>query len=180
MGRTFLVLAVIGAFVLGSIATGAIVYADDNDDSKGNPLKKIVKLLKQILTAIEEQEVNVVVDEVTIANTEPIEVTGSLTSNPVCPAENVQHWTSFQVDFANDPHNVKHPTEPQLSGGLFLNIPITGSEIVTHSNAAQKAADRLNDLGYFVDDNGTPRPVEESEVHAGLNDPSFSTICAEN
>jgi len=57
MGRTFLVLAVIGAFVLGSIVTGTIVYADD-DDKKGNPLKKIVKLLQQILTAIEEQGVS--------------------------------------------------------------------------------------------------------------------------
>jgi len=43
MGTTFLVLAVIGAFVLGSIATGTIVYADKNDDSNGNPLKKNLK-----------------------------------------------------------------------------------------------------------------------------------------
>jgi len=53
MGRTFLVLAVIGAFVLGSIATGAVVFADKNDDSNGNPFKKIVKELKKISTAIE-------------------------------------------------------------------------------------------------------------------------------
>jgi len=54
MGRTIWVLAVVVAFVAGSIVTGTLAFAD-NDDSKGNPLKKIVKLLKQILTAIEEQ-----------------------------------------------------------------------------------------------------------------------------
>ena len=44
MTRTILVLAVIGAFVLGSIVTGAMVYADKNDDSNGNQNKlKIMK-----------------------------------------------------------------------------------------------------------------------------------------
>ena len=52
MGRTFLVLAVIGAFVLGSIVTGTLAFAG-NDDSEGNPFKKIVKELKKISKAIE-------------------------------------------------------------------------------------------------------------------------------
>jgi len=43
------------AFLAGSIATGVMVYADKNDDSNGNPFKKIADLLEQILDAIEEQ-----------------------------------------------------------------------------------------------------------------------------
>ena len=31
------------------------------------------------------------VTEVLVTNTEPIEVTGSLTSNPACPEGNIQH-----------------------------------------------------------------------------------------
>ncbi len=34
-------------------------------------------------------------DEVIVVNTEPIAVTGNISSDPACPAENVQHWNKI-------------------------------------------------------------------------------------
>jgi len=52
LGRTIWVLAVVVAFVAGSIITGTLAFADPDDDEK-NPFKKIVNQLKKIVKAIE-------------------------------------------------------------------------------------------------------------------------------
>ena len=51
MGRTIWVLAVVVAFVAGSIVTGTLAFADKDD--KGNPFKRIAEQLENIAMAIE-------------------------------------------------------------------------------------------------------------------------------
>jgi len=45
MTRTILVLAVIGAFVLGSIATGTIAFAQDGDEGGGPPEEESTSII---------------------------------------------------------------------------------------------------------------------------------------
>jgi len=122
------------------------------------------------------------VTEVFVTNTEPIEVTGSLSADPVCPAENVQHWLNIQ---ATPLEQIQHSSEPTIVQEVFyLPVLTMGSELVTLDSANEKVADRLNELGYFVND-PTPRPVEENDIDTFVGfgfliTVGYSTICAEN
>jgi len=62
------ILAISVVLVAGSMAASPIAIADDEPDEDDEP------------------------EEVIVANTEPIPVTGSISASPICPAENVQHW----------------------------------------------------------------------------------------
>lgn len=200
MTRTILVLAVIGAFVLGSIATGTIAYADKDDKKKGNPLRQIVSLLEQILTAIEGQEVNVVVDEVTVANpdpipvevtnipeindevlvvnTDPIEVTGSLSADPVCPKENVEHWMNFKVSINNA---LIHSSEPTIVPTIILlPVSFSGAELIQNDNKDVVISDRLNEMGYTQTDGDPVDIFDIGSVDMLPDHTGYSTICAEN
>ena len=118
------------------------------------------------------------VTEVLVTNTEPIEVTGSLTSNPVCPAENVQHW--LNVRFAPT-ITLQHDTEPNItSQASSIPILFEGSEVFDLTNVKQKIADKLNEFGYFIDD-GAVRPINPSDIgDPNLGAIGYSNICAEN
>jgi len=52
------------------------------------------------------------------------------------------------------------------------------AEIISLESLVQKAVDRLNALGYFVDDGGV-RPVEPADIQSGALDlrSGYSTIC---
>ncbi len=114
-------------------------------------------LLSQILSTIQSQE-------------------------PVCPADKVQHWMSVRVDVNLDTTRIKHPTEPDVGEGIWINMPVVGSELLSDFTAAQKAADRLNDLGYFTDEIGVgERPVEQGDLFPfELVSIPYTTICAED
>ena len=118
--------------------------------------------------------------EVFVTNTEPIAVTGLVSSNPACPDGNVQHWSNIFVE-ARVP--LEHISEPTIFGIFVLPVPTMGSELITLESTDEKVADRLNELEYFVND-PTPRPVEENDVSTAagvfVSFEGFSTICAEN
>jgi len=118
--------------------------------------------------------------EVIVTNTDPIPVTGIVSSDPACPAENVQHWTNIQV---NPLEQIQHSSEPTIVQRFFLPVPTMGSELMTVDSVDEKVADRLNELGYFVND-PTPRPVEENDIDTAsgvsFEIGGYSTICAEN
>jgi len=118
------------------------------------------------------------VTEVLVTNTEPIPVTGSISSDPACPAENVQHW--LNVRFVPS-ITLQHSTEPNLSGQTsYIQLLYGGSEVYHQTNVLQKIADRLNEFEYFVDD-GTVRSVEASDIGGiDVSDVTYSNICAEN
>jgi len=99
-------------------------------------------------------------------------------SSAICPAENVQHWLNFRL---NNEVTLQHSTEPSIPPtALLIQLPFVGSELFNLIDRDQIAADRLNEMGYFVDDSG-PRPVEASDVTLFFSvEPPYSTICAEN
>ena len=88
---------------------------------------------------------------------------------PVCPAENVQHWATYQwgsgILFI-------HPTLPSVdSGSLEVQVPsdrsYTGPEVV---------ANTLNELGY----SNSGSPILPSDVPGSFLANSMGVICAEN
>ena len=120
------------------------------------------------------------ITEVFVTNTDPIPVTGDLESNPVCPAENVQHWTqiSFQIR-----QTVDHDTLPDLEprSGILVRPNTFEVKILQDIDvdifANQMVADRLTELGYFNGSNIGP-PLDDLGF---FNiDVGYSTICAEN
>jgi len=116
--------------------------------------------------------------EVLVVNTEPIAVTG-ISSSPICPAENVQHWMNVRLVAAV---SMIHASEPVIRGGedMFLQIPITGSEVFAFDDRNQHFADRLNDLGYTLVGGD---PITDSAIgstNLDANSIGYSTICAEN
>jgi len=103
-------------------------------------------------------------------------VEGAPPSKVACPAENVQHWYSTSFGVAN---TIEHATKPSITDTSIVEIPSSSDEVIGGAWSLN-VPDRLNDLGYFVDDGG-PRPVEQSDVTgAGLLVSGFTTICAEN
>jgi len=96
-----------------------------------------------------------------------------------CPAENVQHWLNVRF---NNLVTLRHDTEPDIitNSAVVIPIPLVGSGLFSSTNMNQPIADRLNELGYFVDD-GVVRPVESSDVTGSFaNETPYSTICAQN
>jgi len=112
------------------------------------------------------------VTEVFVTNTEPIVVTGSLTSNPVCPAENIQHWNGIEFF-----------TLQTISGDNLPDLrPFNSYQIVVEANpndiidAIALVVEKLNADGYT--DQGFPFTTDS--IPAGIDGVSYSTICAEN
>jgi len=115
MTRTILVLAVIGAFVLGSIATGTIAFADDDDDdNKGNSVKK---LLKKILNAIEQQE------------STPTQVSGLSIRANIIPDGCTPNETSgdIGIEWAGSPTGF---FSPYASGEQLIQVDVTETSFV--------------------------------------------------
>ena len=112
------------------------------------------------------------VTEVLVTNTEPIEVTGSLTSNPACPAENVQHWNKIVFS-----HTIPftHPTLPPLLDDSSLpNEVIVQVDPNIVNIPKQLVADKLTELGYTK--GGVPLDADDIKSLQV----TYSTICAEN
>ena len=141
--------------VVGIIASGQFVEAD-------KPTQEVV---------------------VTNDNTNPIPITGSRSSNPACPAENVQHWTQISFEISQ---TVDHDTLPDLEPSTDVQRVLRRAntfevkilqDIEVDIFANQMVADRLTELGYFNGSNiGQP-----FDVKGFFNiDVEYSTICAEN
>jgi len=108
-----------------------------------------------------------------------LEVEAKPPSQAICPAENVQHW--YTINFRGKQVTpFQHDTKPTLSDfNQNMRLSIDGSEIIP-SDGFQIAADRLNDLEYFVDDGGIRQITDTDFEVAALNSASYSTICAKN
>jgi len=111
---------------------------------------------------------------VTNDNANPIPVTATISSNPACPAENVQHWN--KIVFVILETTYTHPTLPDLIGfhTYEMIVQVNPDDI---NEPKLIVAKKLNADGYL--ENG--QPVNPNvEVSAGLEAVSYSTICAEN
>ncbi len=145
------ILAISVVLIAGSMAASPIAIADDDDDDDDDDDKP--KRPKEVI----------------VANTEPIPVTGSISSNPICPAENVQHWATYQWDSGI---LFIHPTLPSVDfGSLEVQVPsdrsYTGPEVV---------ANTLNELGY----SNSGSPILPSNVAGSFLSNNMGVICAEN
>ena len=109
--------------------------------------------------------------EVLVVNTEPIEVTG-ISSSPICPAENVQHWNKL-VFTVNE--NQMAPSLPNINNGVVTEIVVQVDPDVPKS-IRQLAFEKLDSLGY-TDSSGND--IEIGNI-SNLVDFEYSTICAEN
>jgi len=96
-----------------------------------------------------------------------------------CAEEDIQHWMNVRIQI--ELFNFEHATEPSLlkEERFLLPMPTMGPEILSPSNVKTDVADRLNELGYFVDDGG-PRPITADDVFSVFLNPDsvgYSTIC---
>jgi len=92
-----------------------------------------------------------------------------------CEEGDIQHWTNLLI---TPSRVIEHSTESSMSGQFLLPIPTMGSEIISNDSTKQKTVDRLNELGYFVDESN-PRPVATSDIQSVVLDlrSGYSTIC---
>jgi len=120
--------------------------------------------------------------EVEVVNADPIAVTGSLTSDPACPAENVQHWNKIQFfhnDFAGS--NLIHETEPDIIDSFGMVFSEISYEVIVQADPSKAprveslVAVKLNEIGYTYE-NGSSIVVDS----IFFLDIEYSTICAEN
>ena len=120
--------------------------------------------------------------EVIVTNTDPIPVTGIVSSDPACPAENVQHWNKiiFQVNLGAADRNVVHPTLPELVANNRIHEIIIQIPTDRASTIHELVADRLNELGYLreTSTHGQLFPIDPNGIK--YVDVEYSTICAEN
>jgi len=111
------------------------------------------------------------VTEVLVTNTEPIPVTGTISSDPACPAENIQYWAT--LSFAPS-GTITHPTLPSLPDNfhvLEVQVPTDQAYKTT-----QIVLDRLIEIGYL---DATSQPLVITDVRTA-GSVGTSTICAEN
>lgn len=122
MTKTILVLAIVSALIVGSISTASIAYAESNV----SPIRQMVTLLEKILTAIEEDKAD--------------------DSDSSCPAENVQHWTTLQIEPVIGT-TFQHPEFASFDrGGIkLLNVQIDPNKA---NQIEPLIVDKLNELGY--------------------------------
>ncbi len=114
--------------------------------------------------------------EVLVTNTEPIPVIG-ISSSPICPEENVQHWMAVRFKTGGSPSTnvLTHPTLPNIKGDRESEIAMQYSPDVATDIGTELIA-HLNSLGYQETGN---KPVDGGTVSSPAVD-SYSTICAEN
>jgi len=108
--------------------------------------------------------------EVLVTNTDPIPVTG-ISSSPVCPAENVQHWNKIMFQLRQP---VIHPTLPNLIENNFYEL-LAQVDVRSVADISELVANKLRSFGY-TQDNGNPL----IEVAMQERDIEYSIICAEN
>jgi len=107
-------------------------------------------------------------------STNPIPVTG-IPSNVVCPAGNSKIITSYVVRPGID---IQHATEPTVeNGGRFLVSTIHDVDDVFDVTGPD-VVNRLNELGYFVDDGGV-RDVNIGDI-SGLDIEDTNPFCMES
>jgi len=151
MNKIIAVIAIVFAFTLGTIFSADIATA----------LKPATEVF------------------VTNDATNPIPITGSISSNLACPAENVQHWVTGNL---NPNILVQHDTLQDLLGSQSVVLTASVSPLDVIPNSVMETLefweDVLNDRGYFVAD-PTPRPVSFLDITGASLLEVFSTICAE-
>ena len=103
-------------------------------------------------------------------------------SRAICPAENVQHWYSWNMVIGGDTQFI-HPTLPTLTTVILYNIKVSTSSDEVVEGAPAVAA-QLTEIGYEAQNTitGVIGPIDPDTVSLfGLDDPRlYSTICAEN
>jgi len=109
---------------------------------------------------------------VTNDNANPIPVTATISSNPACPAENIQHWNgieffSFQTISGDNLPDIRTFVSYQIIVQVNPNDVIDPLALVV---------EKLNAEGYT--DQGFPFTTDS--IPAGIEQVSYSTICAEN
>lgn len=190
---TILGFSIVLALVIGVVSSGTIAEAVKpltemiiaNDET--NPVPVTVENFptpssEVLVTNTEPIEVTVdnlpTTSEVTIENIEPIEVTG-ISSNPVCPDDKIQHWSTFIIEGNRE---IKHDTKPNIKDNetAVIDIP-TDDGIISHDQIGVKAAERLSSLGYYVEVPGKRdvaltdlKPVSIGTLR------NISVICAES
>ena len=92
--------------------------------------------------------------EVFVTNTEPILVTG-ISSSPVCPTENVQHWANYHFKASG---TITHPTLPPFGGSSVLEIQVPTDEKYTDHGVIVA---KLTELGYL---DATSQTLEPSDI----------------
>ena len=122
MTKTILVLAIISALIIGSVSTVTIAYAE----SGVSPIRQMIILLENILTAIEEDDAK--------------------DSDSSCPAENIQHWTTIQIEPVIGTA-FQHPEFADFDrGGIkLLNVQIDPNKV---NQIEPLIVEKLNELGY--------------------------------
>jgi len=139
MNKIIVVIAIVFAFTLGTIFSADIATA----------LKPATEVL--------------------VTNTEPIPVTGSISSDPACPTENVQHWVTL---FWAGAFTINHPTlSPIFEGILEIQVPLD-----ENNPAKGLVVAKLTELGYL---DATNQPLDTTDI-SNANVVGSSTICAEN
>ncbi len=101
----------------------------------------------------------------------PIPVTGDIESNPVCPAENVQHWETWRFKHS---HDLTHTSNPTILTSVEHHIKFKVDPLQPYERRTT-IVDTLIQLGY-TDSSGTP-------ILDNLSTTIFESstiICAEN
>ena len=172
MNKIIVVIAIVVAFTLGTVfsadiataATTAVRPAIDVFVTNGHTRPIPVTVNNFPTTS----------SEVIIANSEPIPVTGSLSSNPICPAENIQHWNKIVFQIGGTTYT--HPTLPDLIGShtYEMIVQVDPNDI---NEVKLLVAKKLSADGYLQGD----QPVDPNVEISGLvTTVGYSTICAEN
>ena len=129
---TILAFSVVLALVIGIVSSGTIVEA-----------------AKPVTEAI-------IVND----STNPIPVTG-IPSNVVCPADNSQIITTYDVRPGIE---IQHATEPSIPDGSQVLVSTINHIDDVIDARIPDVVTRLNELGYFVDD-GSVRDVNTGDLN---------------
>jgi len=112
------------------------------------------------------------VTEVFVTNdaTNPIPITGSISSNPACPAENVQHWAVLTIQTTA---SLVHSSLPDIQPNRLahITVQINPDEVLDNK---KMILEKLVSLGYTASGGGPLNEGNFTEIFLL----SYSTICA--
>jgi len=155
MTKTILILAIVASFMIGSSMSFVLSnYEAEAGEPKPPKPPKPPK-------------------EVIVANTDPIPISGSISANPECPAENVLHWDTWSYRYSGELTHLTNPTIP-TSQPQLLKFKVDPT--VSYWPRAE-IVDRLNELGYTLSSTGGMINPENLSTHTFE---SSTIICAEN